>query len=338
LDFFNNTHVRRAFAYSFNWSTYGEQAFYGEYDYRKNWLVAGLYPDYYNGSIPGYYESLSAAEAELKAAIIDGQNVWNSGFNFTVGYVPGNDPRRIAFTMISDFFKRLSTYDNRNGPSFTVNVQAIPNVVSDFRNRLRPICVIGWLVDFADADDFARPYMWSGIFGGFAPGQGYTGENGWGSTKDVLVDQAVLTVDGPVREAIYQELQQIYYDDVPSFPLPTSCVRRWQQYWVKGWYCNPMYYGLMYFYPIWKSDDCWFDVSGPLHGVSDGVVNMRDIAYLVDHFNAKPPIAGQTIGPKWVGVYGANGCVDPSGDRVCNLRDIAGCIQHFNHKINTNTP
>jgi len=338
-NFFNNTHVRRAFAYSFNWSTYGEQTFYGEYDYRKNWLIAGLYPDYYNDSIPGYYESLSNAEAELKAAVFNGTSVWDSGFNFTVGYGWVNDPRRIAFTMISDFFRRLSTYGGRNGPSFTVNVQAIPNVLADFGNRLRPICVIGWLADFADADDFARPHMWSdGIFGGFAPDQGYTAENGWGSTKDVLVDQAVLAADGSARATIYQKLQQIYYDDAPSFPLPTSRVRRWQQYWVKGWYYNPMDYGLTYFYPIWKSDDCWFDMSGPTPGVSDGVVNMRDIAYLVDHFNVKAPIAGQAIDPKWVGVYGANGCVDPSGDRVCNLRDIAGCILHFNHKMNTDTP
>jgi len=85
-------------------------------------------------------------------------------------------------------------------------------------------------------------------------------------------------------------------------------------------------------------DDCWCDVSGTTVGVSDGVVNMRDIAYLNAHYNAKAPIPGVPIDPKWVGVYGANGCVDPYGDRKCDMKDVAMCIQHFNHYMNSSTP
>ena len=88
---------------------------------------------------------------------------------------------------------------------------------------------------------------------------------------------------------------------------------------------------------MWKADDCWFDVNGPTMGVSDGIVNMRDIQYLIIHFNAKASVPGKPD-PKWVGVYGANGAVDPSGDRTCNMRDIQGAILHFNHKQNTSTP
>ena len=112
---------------------------------------------------------------------------------------------------------------------------------------------------------------------------------------------------------------------------------KWLWYWVKGWYYNPMYPG-DYYYPIWKTDDCWFDVSGLPPGVSDGIVNMRDIQYLIMRFNAKAPVPGVAPDPRWVGVYGANGCVDPSGDRTCNMRDVQGAILHFNHKQNTLTP
>ncbi|HUW49182.1 MAG TPA: hypothetical protein VMW36_10610, partial [Patescibacteria group bacterium] len=70
---------------------------------------------------------------------------------------------------------------------------------------------------------------------------------------------------------------------------------------------------------------------------SDGIVNMRDIQYLIIHFNAKPTVP-EKPDPKWVGVYGANGAVDPYGDRTCNMRDIQGAILHFNHKQNTSTP
>ncbi len=87
-----------------------------------------------------------------------------------------------------------------------------------------------------------------------------------------------------------------------------------------------------------EGDNPWYDVSGSTPGISDGVVNMKDIAYLIAHFNAKAPVPGQPPDPKWVGVYGANGCVDPFGDRVCNMKDIAGAVIHFNHHANTGTP
>ena len=208
---------------------------------------------------------------------------------------------------------------------------------------------ISWLADFADADNFMRPYMHSD--GDFAQFQNYTLDNGWNNTrganypsldKDELIDMALVTQDGPDRAKMYADLENIYMNDCPSFPLDQPYIRRWCQYWVKGWYYDlyGWYYNLYpgdYYYAMWKADDCWFDVNGPTMGVSDGIVNMRDIQYLIIHFNAKASVPGKPD-PKWVGVYGANGAVDPSGDRTCNMRDIQGAILHFNHKQNTSTP
>jgi len=64
----------------------------------------------------------------------------------------------------------------------------------------------------------------------------------------------------------------------------------------------------------------------------------KDVAYLVAHFNAKAPIAGEPVDTKWVGVYGANGAVDLYGDRICTMEDIVGAVQHFNHKANMGKP
>ena len=125
--------------------------------------------------------------------------------------------------------------------------------------------------------------------------------------------------------------------DCPSFALEQPYIRKWCNYWVKGWYYNALYPS-SYFYTMWKQDDCWFDATGPTMGVSDGVVNMRDIQYLIIHFNAKAPIPGKPLDSKWVGVYGANGAVDPDGDRLCAMRDLQGTIIHFNHRMNTSTP
>jgi len=336
-NFFNNTYVRKAFAYAFNATQYGEQVFYGESEYRKNFLISGLVPDYYNDSIPGYTQSLNDSEAELKAAKFGNERVWDTGFTMDLLYNVGDDSRMVACLMLSSFFQTLSAYDNRGGPPFTINVIGISwtALISGYLERTLPMWDMSWPGDFADADNFARRYMYSTR--AFADLQGYTASNGWGSTKDQFMDKAFLTPDGPTRQALYNQLAQIYYDDCPSFPVNIPQGRFWCWYWVKGWYYNPLYPSA-YYYTIWKMDDCWCDVSGTTAGVSDGVTNMKDVAYLYAHFNAQAPVPGQPIDPKWVGVYGANGCIDPYGDRKCNMKDIAMCINHFNHHMNSSTP
>ena len=336
-NFFNDTHVRKAFAHAFNATQYGEQVYYSESEYRKNWLIPGLIPDYYNASISGYDIDFVSAENELKLAKFEEERVWDKGFTFYLAYNAGDDARMVACYMIRDFFTTLSTYDDRTGHAFTVNLIELPwsIYIADYLSKILPMSDFGWVADFPDADNFARSYMHSD--GPLARFQSYTDDNGWGSTKDTLVEQALLTPDGSARQALYNQLAQIYYNDCPSVPIVIPHGRQWCWYWVKGWYYNALYPST-YYYTIWKQDDCWFDVSGPTVGVSDGIVNMRDSNYLLQHFNARAPIPGQPPDPKWVGVYGANGCVDPSGDRICNMRDIQGCILHFNHKNNTGTP
>ena len=153
----------------------------------------------------------------------------------------------------------------------------------------------------------------------------------------IAFDKPEKHKDPRARAALYYQLQMICYQDCPSFPINNLRGRRFCQYWVKGWYYNALYPST-YYYILWKEDDCWYDVSGSTPGVSDGIVNMKDTAYLVAHFNAHAPVPGLPLDPKWVGVYGANGAVDPYGDRGSNMKDIAGAIQHFNHKINTGKP
>jgi peptide/nickel transport system substrate-binding protein len=335
IDFFNNTHVRKAFAYSFNSTKYGIDSYYGEADYRKNFLAQGLYPDYYDDSVPGYNANYTAAELELKAAIFNGSSVWTQGFTLTLCYNTGNDMRRIACEMIRDFFITLGAVPGSG--DFTVTIQPIEwSVYLDaFYAYQMPIWSIGWLADFADADNFARPYMHS--YGDFSGSQLYSVDNGWGDLKDSLLDQALMEPDGPARKALYNQLAMIYYNDAVSIPITCPRGRRWCNYWVKGWYYDALY-PAFYIRDYFKMDNCWYDTSGQMTAVSDGVVNMRDITYLILRFNAKAPQPGVPTDTRWNGNYGANGGVDPSGDRLSNMRDIQGTVLHFNHRVNNNEP
>jgi peptide/nickel transport system substrate-binding protein len=345
LDFFNNTHVRKAFAASLNRTKYLTDAYYGEATTPFTPLIEGLYPDYRTVT-SGYDMNLASAEAELKKASFSGQNVWDTGFTVTLVYFGSASPSRIMFEMTRDFFITLNTYDGRTGPPFTINLTELDwstylDYLWDFK---LPLWNLGWLPDFADADNFLRPYMRSD--GDVVLFQNYTLVNGWGNThgtnyptlnKDRLIDLALVTPDGPERAKMYADLEKIYTNDCPSFPLPTPTGRRWCQYWVKGWYFNPFYPG-DYYYAMWKLDSCWFDITGPTVAVTDGISAMRDTQYLIARFNAKAPKPGMPLDLRWNGIYGANGAVDPSGDRLCNMRDIQGEIRHFNHKMDTLTP
>ena len=347
LDFFNDTHVRKAFAYSVNRTKWLAAAYYGEAACPFTPLIEGLYPDYRTVT-SGYDANSTLAEAELKAASFGGQNVWDTGFTLNLVYPTGGQSTRIMREVIRDFFNTLSTYDGRTGPPFTINLANLDystylKYLKDFK---LPLFEIGWDADFADADNFLRPYMHSDGFDGyFARFQNYTLDNGWSNSrganypslnKDQLIDLALVTPDGPERAKMYADLENIYMNDCPSFPICQPYIRRWCQYWVKGWYYN-LYPG-DYYYAMRKADHCWFDVNGPTIGVSDGIVNMRDIQYLILRFNAKASDPEMPLDSKWVGVYGANGAVDPYGDRVCNMRDIQGAILHFTHQNNTLTP
>lgn len=338
-DFFNNTHVRKTWAYAFNWTNYIRDAYFNEALYRKNPLIYGLAPDYYDPSVPTYYESLQKAMEELQQAhfIVDGEDktVWETGFTVKIAYNAGNDMRRIACEMLQSFFAKLSTYGGRTGPPFTVEVVELPwpTILDKFENFELPTWIIGWLADFADADNWMRPYMHS--YGDFAYFQNYTIWNGWttpgpstGLNKDQLIDIAAKTPDGPLRAQYYRDLQWIYYYDAPSIPLAQPLGRRWCKYWVRGWYYNALY-PAQYYYHLWKHDTCWFDITGPTPGVYDDIVNARDVTYLVLHFGARPPVPGFQD-PLWVGTYGWGG-VDSYGDRICNARDITWTILHFGH-------
>jgi len=113
-----------------------------------------------------------------------------------------------------------------------------------------PVFQIGWLADFADADNWARPYMYS--LGDFSYYQHVEADPNYNATHvDNLIDEGIRTPDGPEREAIYKELQRLYHDLAPSLPTVQALGRRWQRYWVQGWYYNALYPG-MYFYHMWK--------------------------------------------------------------------------------------
>jgi peptide/nickel transport system substrate-binding protein len=58
---------------------------------------------------------------------------------------------------------------------------------------------------------------------------------------DELIDQGVATSDPDERRAIYEELQQIAYDEALDAFLYQTLERAYMHEWISGWYSNPMH-------------------------------------------------------------------------------------------------
>jgi hypothetical protein len=186
--------------------------------------------------------NLDEAEAELKLAAGD---LWNVGFEVTLVYNLGNDQRKIACEMMRDAIQSLNA--KRTGkPEFKVSVVGLDwPVFLDYEEYLyMPMFFVGWLVDFAHPDNFARPYMHT--YGDFSYFQGYSDPH-----VDDLIDAAIIEPNTAVSDVMYKELQYIYWYDNPGLPLIQAVGRRWQRDWVRGWYYNELYPG-MYFYDLYK--------------------------------------------------------------------------------------
>ncbi len=222
-DFFTDVNVRKGIAYAFDWETYLHDALKDEAQQNGSPIVEGL--SYYDADAPGYHYDPELAEEYLRQAW-DGE-VWEKGFTITLCYNAGNDTRKIACEILQENLFNINEKFN-----VLIQVMQWPSVLRGMYAGLLPMFQIGWIADFPDAHNFVLPFMSSG--GTFSGWQNYNNPE-----VDELIAEGISGTTSAAREAVYRELDQIYYDDVPSFILAQPLGRRYFRSWVKGFYFNP---------------------------------------------------------------------------------------------------
>jgi peptide/nickel transport system substrate-binding protein len=249
--FFNNTHMRRAFAWALDYATYVADVWFGEAIVERTWWIEGLSPASYkntNASMPQRTLNTVEMQNELNLAVIGGFNVGIEGFEMTLAYNIGSDLRSLVHTLIAQAFLSL-------GAKYKVNVVGLdwPVFLDAENNGYLPMYDVGWLADFADPHNFCEAYQAS--WGSFCNTQFNKTYNAMPEDQ-AFVDQeiraALVEPDSAKREAMYKDLQYRYWLDVPSFPLVQPSGRRFARDWVQGWYFNALFPGL-YAYDLWKS-------------------------------------------------------------------------------------
>lgn len=322
-NFFSNINVRKAFAHLINYTMIIQDLLLGEAYQPNTFAPSGL--PYVNPAIPKYYYDEEKAAYYFDQAYFGGKKLTDYGFTIYITYNSGNVIRQAIAEQLATAINTLAGKKGWPFHGLTAG-PAWAKYLEDMEGHRLPAFMIGWLADYADIHNFAHPYCHS--TGAFAHPQRYHNPH-----VDELVEKGLYTPDGPLRQAIYYEIEQIFYDEVPTVPLFVAIGRGYMRDWIQGRYYNPLHPGL-FAYDIWK----WpmtetVGAEGYFVGDVnfDGKVSMDDIIAIVNAFGSYAGKGGMPVfHPRW-NFY----CdVDDSPryrwrDRKIDMGDIVNAIARF---------
>ena len=241
-DFFSDIHVRKAFAYCFNYDTYIKDVMQGEGTRSIDAMLPGEIG--YNEKDPFYAYDPAKCTEEFKASTLksaDGKSLWDVGFRMTIAYNTGNTQRQ---TIAQIFQSEIAAVNDK----FVIEVTGLPwpTFLKNQRAKKLPIFVSGWQEDIHDPHNWLVPYT-LGTYGGRqslpADLKKQFGD---------VIQRGVTEADPVKRAAVYAEFNKLYYDNVPTVLLAVPGTRRYIQRWVKGTVWNPIYGAPLYFYTVSK--------------------------------------------------------------------------------------
>ena len=245
-DFFSDVHIRKAFAYCFDWDTLINDVFNGEAVQSMQLTLPGM-PGFFPDT-PHYTYDPAQCEAEFKLADVDkdgiaagdeaedGGDVWNMGFRVQMAYNQGNTTRQ---TMAEILASNLSSVNDK----FLVETLGLPwpAYLRSQRAKQIPLMTGGWLEDIHDPHNWYQPYT-TGTYGGR---QSLPADVK--AQFKAILDRGVSETDPAKRAEIYKEANQLYYDLAVGIPLEVTTSHGFVQRWVKGAILNPIFPGGYYY-------------------------------------------------------------------------------------------
>ena len=231
-DFFSDVHVRKAFAQCFDYDAYIADGLNGEGVRNNGPIILDMLG--YNPDGPTYNYDLEACGAELAQAW--GGVLPDIGFRLQATFNTGNTARQTVAAILQN---NLATVN----PLYRVEIVGLPwpTLLAAFRAKQLPLAISGWVEDIHDPHNWVQPFT----VGTFAGRQNMPDD--LKAQFQELVNAGVATVVPAEREAIYFELQQLYYDEIPTITGAQVTGANYQQRWVQGYFYNPVMPGF-YFY------------------------------------------------------------------------------------------
>jgi len=247
-DFFSDVHIRRAFAYCFDWDVYISDVYDGEAVQQPVLARQGM-PGY-EADAPVFTYDPAQCEAEFKAADLDKDgipagddpegDVWTTGFRLQALYNQGNTSRQVISEILAGNIASVND-------AFVIETVGLPwpTFLRTIRAKEAPYFTSGWLEDIHDPHNWYQPYM----LGTYASRQNLPADLK-AQFSDIL-NRGVGETDPAKRQVIYEEANKLYYEQVPTILLATATSHGFEQRWVKGAILNPIFSG-NYFYTMYK--------------------------------------------------------------------------------------
>ncbi len=236
-DFFSDIHVRKAFAYCFDYDAFINEVQHGEAVRGGGVLIPGAIGWDPDGK--KYDFDLDKCKEEIEQAW--GGEVAKNGFRFQLAYNSGNMNRQTITQIIQSTWQQLD-------PKYVVEVLALPwPTFNGLQKQKRlPMFVSGWQEDIHDSHNWAQPFL----AGDYAQRQNMPADM-LATFKD-LVSKGVSESDPAKRAEIYKQINDLDYENVPAIRLSVPTTRWYLQRWVKGYYYNPIYPNEWYYYVLSK--------------------------------------------------------------------------------------
>lgn len=249
VDFFRDTHIRKAFNYCFDWNEYIESILGNEAIQTKSLALPGM-PGY-NESDPTYHLDLAKCEQEFKLADVDQDgvpagedpdDVWTVGFRMSGVYNYGNITRQKLVEILAS---NLSQVNDK----FVVESIGLswPVFLRSLRARVIPLIFVGWQEDIHDPHNWYVPYLQTT----FAQQQSLPAE--MQSVFSDYISRGVAAMGKKERNQIYMELNRIVFNDPPFILLAIPTDFMYINRSVQGLVLNPLMGGF-YFYPVYKEN------------------------------------------------------------------------------------
>ncbi len=241
-DFFNDINVRRGFAYCFDWDVYIQDVLQGDAVQNVGVVLPGMLGYNENGSKFNY--DLDRCTEELATAW--GGALPETGFRFQFAYNTGNTTRQIIGEILQANLD-LASANNPTPGNYVVETIGLPwaNFLRNQREGRLPIFTAGWAEDIHDPHNWVQPFL----VGTYANRAGFPQE--LVDQYAELINAAVVSTDEAERQALYEQISELDYENVTGVRLAVATARRYEQRWVKGWYFNPSY-SATYYYSLSK--------------------------------------------------------------------------------------
>ncbi len=256
-NFFSDIHVRKAFAYCFDWDTYIKDVEQGYGTQANDVMLIGMIGD--SDKTPKYTLDTQKCTDEFNASKwTEGKDAQGNptytpdpngkisladvGFRFSIAYNTGNTARQ----SVAQIWQQNVAAVN---PKFVVEVVGLPwpAYLSGYQAKKFPFFIIGWQEDIPDPHNWVFTYAGAG--GAYSSKQGMPKE--MLDAFAPLVTSGAKETDPAKRAAIYAQFNQLFYDNVPTVLLAEQLGKHFEQRWVHGWYNNPIYSDV-YFYVLSK--------------------------------------------------------------------------------------